>query len=181
MSESLNKPLPYEILPIDDEVCLRQLRSDEAKVIFDAVDSNRDYLSAWLPWVEHTVSVDDSEKFIADTLRHRHEGSLYGYAIVVDGKPAGHISLMHLTDGKEPEIGYWIDSKVSGRGITTKAANTLTEFGFDTLDLKKIIIKAQPDNIASNKIAEKLGCKLDSSGFDKEAGHVLNIWAKSND
>jgi len=88
------------------------------------------------------------------------------------------MSLMHLTDGGQPEIGYWVASEMAGQGIATKAAGALTAFGFEVLGLQRIIIKAQPDNLASNKVAQKLGYTLDETVFDEEANQTTNIWAK---
>lgn len=68
---------------------------------------------------------------------------------------------MHIKDQKEPEIGYWLDRQYTRQGIMTKAVIALTQFGLETLKLPKIIIMAHPDNIASNKVAEKCGYKLD--------------------
>ena len=87
---------------------------------------------------------------------------------------------MHLTDGKDPEIGYWIDSNISGLGITSKAAGVLSEFGFETLGLSRIVIKAEPDNTASNKIAKKLGYELETTALDDAAGVMFNVWSKTN-
>ena len=178
MSELEGKSLPHEVITIDESLCLRQLQPEEAHQIFALVDRNRDYLAKWLPWAEHTRSSADSEEFIHQMLSKRADGSEYGYGIVLNGKPVGHMSLMHLTDGGQPEIGYWVASEMAGQGIATKAAGALTAFGFEVLGLQRIIIKAQPDNLASNKVAQKLGYTLDETVFDEEANQTTNIWAK---
>ena len=81
---------------------------------------------------------------------------------------------MHLKDDKEPEIGYWIASNSAGNGLTTRSVVALTQFGLKTLGLKKIIIRAHPDNIGSNKVAEKAGYKYSYQGEDEDG--PLNIW-----
>jgi len=176
MSETYDEPIPYGEISIDDHLSLRQLRVDEADNLFKLVDKNRKYLAEWLPWVGSTISPDDSKAFISDTLQKRLDGSEYGYGIIVDGNPVGHISLMHINDNSTPEIGYWISSQMSGRGITTKAAEAITNFGFNTLSLDKIVIKADPENTASNKIAEKLGYSLAEQEYDDRIG-TANVWA----
>jgi ribosomal-protein-serine acetyltransferase len=177
MSEQMPSDLPYYKLIVDDNLYLRQLEVDEAETVFGVVDENRKYLQKWLPWVEHTKSSEDSKAFIIDTRRKRREGTEYGYAVCVDDKPVGHMSLMHVTDGKDPEIGYWIASSVQGQGITTKAAKALTEFGLNILGLKQIVIKAEPGNIASNKVAEKLGYTLQETIHSNSEDPAMNIWS----
>lgn len=180
MSEAYTENLPYEVLPVEGNISLRQLKPEEAPVLFGLVDENREYLREWLPWVDHTHTPDDSAKFIAEMIQKRKEATEYGYAICIDDEPVGHMSLMHVSDDKNlPEIGYWIASSASGQGNTTKAAQTLTDFGLHTLGLPKIIIMAKPENIASNKVAEKLGYKLQETAYSERLNEVVNIWAIS--
>lgn len=178
MSAVISKKLPYEIILVNDVLSLRQLQRNEAEHIFSLVDANRDYLRKWLPWADETQSPQDSKAFIEAMIKHRQDGSEYGYAIVLDGSPIGHMSLMHLGDGEEPEIGYWIARDASGKGITTEAAAALTKFGFGTLGLSKIVIKADQQNIASNKVAEKLGYKVERTEPSKYTNHAANVWTK---
>lgn len=176
----MKNSLPYERIQIDPLLNLKQLDLGDAEFVFSIVDANREYLSKWLPWVDSTKSVEDSREFISDMIERRKAGSEYGYGIVDHGLPVGHISLMHLSDGKEPEIGYWIASNDSGKGITTKAAGALTEFGFNTLKLTKIIIKADPKNLPSNRVAEKLGYKIERIEDDIRINNPANVWSKIN-
>lgn len=182
MTEIMKNGLPYESIQIDSSLHLRQLDLEDAEHVFSTVDANREYLSKWLPWVDSTKSVQDSREFISKTIEKRKAGAEYGYAIVADGLPVGHISLMHLTDGEEPEIGYWVASSASGKGITTKATKALTDFGFNTLNLTKIIIKADPDNLPSNRVAEKLGYKIERiDNADTRINNPANVWSKTNE
>lgn len=151
----------HEILVINDRLTLRQLQPNNAQTLFNIVDTNREYLSQYLPWVASTKSANDSREFIEKTLSDRKDHSTYGYGIFIDGEFLGHISIMNLNnDQKKPEIGYWIAESASGKGITTNAVKTLTKFGLNTLNLKEIIICADPNNIASNKVAQKAGYQL---------------------
>jgi len=176
MTEKYFDELPHSEIKVDEQLTLRQLHLDEAEQLFKLIDKDRDYLKKWLPWVDSTESPKDSEQFISDNIQKSQDGTEYGYGIVVDGELTGHISLMHINDGSDPEIGCWIASSMSGQGISTKAGRALTEFGFNTLGLGKIIIKADPKNIGSNKIAEKLGYKLIRQEHDDRIGNA-NVYS----
>jgi len=176
MTESLEAPIPFAEIKVDDSLSLRQLRPDEANILFELVEKDREYLGKWLPWVDSTKSLEDSREFINTTMQKRLEGSEYGYGMILDGKIVGHTSIMHVTDGKDPEIGYWIASNESGKGLTTKAATALTEFGFNQLGLPKIVLKAKPDNIPSNAVAGKLGYTLTGQEDDPIHG-IVNVWS----
>lgn len=171
--------LPYEQIWIDSSLHLKQLDPSDAAHMFSLVNKNRTYLGKWLSWVDETKSIQDMDEFIASMIEKRISGSEYGYGIVVDGVLVGHISLMHISDENEPEIGYWIAKSASGKGITTKAAKVLTDFGFSTLKLAKIIIKADPDNLPNNKVAEKLGYELERIEGDPRIENPANVWSKA--
>lgn len=164
-------------IKVDDKLRLRQLHLSEAEEIFRLVDEDREYLGKWLPWVEATKSVSDNREFLATVIQDREAGTSYGFGIIYDGTVVGHTSLM-LNRGEHPEIGYWIASKFTGQGITTRAARALTEFGFQELGLKTIIIKADPENHASNRVAEKLGYTLTKTVPDGDDQHMMNIWTR---
>lgn len=170
----------YEAIPIEHNLTLRQLQPEDDKELFRLVDGDRTYLTQWLYWVDATKQPSDSEKFIRSTLKNRKEGAAYAYGIILDGNIVGHIELMHLKDDKEPEIGYWIASQAAGRGIATKATQSLTRFGTETLGMKRIIIKADPDNAASNRVAERAGYTLSDQVLDDEVGRMANIWAMNS-
>lgn len=164
----------YTEIEIDSNLRLKQLDISQADVLFALTVKDREYLSKWLPWPKHTHSSEDSKAFIESVIQKRKNGEEYGFGIEQDGNLVGHISLMHLKDEKEPEIGYWIASNSTGQGIVTKVATALTQFGINMLGLKKIIIRAHPNNIGSNKVAEKSSYKFSYQGKDEDG--PLNIW-----
>jgi|GEM_PF-636855 len=179
MTESLENKLPYAEIHVDEQIELRQLRSDEAGKIFALVDDNREYLAEWLDWVLDTKTPEDSQAFISDITDKRAKGLQYGYGVFVDGELSGHISIMHVSesDPKRPEIGYWIASNVSGKSITAKGAQAVTDLGLQDLGLDSIIIRAAEQNIGSNKVAEKLGYTLIGKEQDLQFGKT-NVWEK---
>lgn len=165
----------HESISINKRLKLAQLQPSQAAQLFTLTDTNRGYLGEFLPWVSHVQTANDSLDYINETLKNRKAATHYSYGIELDGEIVGSIGIRNL-DSK-PEIGYWIAPTYSGKGITSQCVKALTEFGFRTLGLKEIIIKANPKNIASNKIAEKNGYKLITDTI--EDNEELNIWSTS--
>jgi ribosomal-protein-serine acetyltransferase len=165
--------LPYEIIEINPRLRLRQLKLADADRLFSLVEADREYLAKYLPWVDETTELEHSRKFVTSMLEKRESGDQYGYGIEYDGIIIGHTSIMHLKDGM-PEIGYWIGSDYQGNGIMTTVASSLTDFTLNTLNRNEVIICAEPENIGSNRVAEKCGYHLD--GEKVKDGKVLNIW-----
>jgi len=60
-------------------------------------------------------------------------------------------------EGKPVEISYDIARKHWGNGYATESASRLIQHGFDDLQLPEIIAVVNPLNVASTRVAEKLG------------------------
>lgn len=62
-------------------------------------------------------------------------------------------------DRTENEVFYHIGKAFWGKGYATEAAEAMLRYSFDQLGLSKIIGVAHPENIASNKVLERIGLK----------------------
>ena len=51
-------------LIVSDEILLKQLEETDAATIFQIIDSQREYLGEWLPFVASTKTIDDTLGFI---------------------------------------------------------------------------------------------------------------------
>ncbi|EHJ93292.1 hypothetical protein KUC_0239 [Vreelandella boliviensis LC1] len=59
----------------------------------------------------------------------------------------------------EVEIGWRLVSDAWGRGVATEAAKIILEHGLNTAGLPCIVADIDPQNIASARVAEKIGMK----------------------
>ena len=70
--------------------------------------------------------------------------------------------LHHKVDGKdEIEIGYRLHPDYWNRGLASEAAQAVRDHAFRDLTLSKVISLIHPDNIASRRVAEKNGMKME--------------------
>lgn len=60
----------------------------------------------------------------------------------------------------EKEVYYLIGQDYWGHGYATEAMTALIHYCFNTIGLQKIIALAKPENIASNRVIQKLGFKF---------------------
>jgi [ribosomal protein S5]-alanine N-acetyltransferase len=61
-------------------------------------------------------------------------------------------------DGQsEVEIGYRLARSMWGQGYATEAAKAVNDFAFGTLGIKRLIALIDPSNVASIRVAEKIG------------------------
>lgn len=151
----------YFSLPITKDISLVQPSIKMAKPLFELVDSDRKHLEEYLEFVKRTKTVADEEKFLKLSLINESNGTDKLFFIYFKGQLAGTIDLHFIDDyHKRAEIGYWIHSNFTGKGITTLAVQKVCEVAFEDLELNKLTIAADSQNIGSNKVAQKAGFQL---------------------
>jgi RimJ/RimL family protein N-acetyltransferase len=55
------------------------------------------------------------------------------------------------------ELGYWVKAGARGRGVATRAVVLVARFAFDELGAARVQLVTEPDNVASQRVAEKAG------------------------
>ena len=88
--------------------------------------------------------------------------------MIYKGQIAGLIGLVRTDlSNKSSSIGYWVSEDSQGLGLVTQSVKAILNFGFNTLDFNRIVIRAQPANTRSCAIPERLGFTVE--GIAKEA------------
>lgn len=59
-------------------------------------------------------------------------------------------------------IGYWVASSSRGQGICTRALRALSRFALDEQQLQRLELITDPDNLASQRVAEKVGFRREA-------------------
>ena len=78
------------------------------------------------------------------------------YGIFRGNELLGEIGLSGIdVKNQTAEIGYWLKPSARGYGLIDKLIPTIEKLGFETLNLRKINIWCDADNIASRRHAEK--------------------------
>jgi RimJ/RimL family protein N-acetyltransferase len=87
------------------------------------------------------------------------------------GKFIGRCGLLPWTiDGQyDVEVAYTIAEEYWGQGLGSEAAQAILQYGFEKLNLSRLICLIDPDNTGSQKVAEKIGMT-----FEKEAQDELS-------
>ena len=102
------------------------------------------------------------QRLVARQLEHWAEHGLGWWAVEPRQDPEliGWCGLQFLPELEEVEVGYLLSRACWGQGLTTEAASASAQYGFERLELAKIIALAHPENGASRRVAEKLGMRL---------------------
>ncbi len=157
------------ILRLDESTVLKQLDESDATYIFTAIDTQREYLGKWLPFVAVTKEISETTKYIDSVIKAPEDRPEYIFTIWKNGMYAGLVGLKAIdTLNKRTEIGYWLSEKFQKQGIMTRAVSRLCEFGFGELGLNRIQIKCAVGNIPSKNIPKRLGFKFEGIERDGE-------------
>jgi len=145
-------------IEIDEKLSLREIQVTDAPAIFGIIDSNREYLRQWLPFVDFTHKVSDTESYIKSILVHPHETRELTYVIIYENVIVGLIGFVRSDKAnKRTEIGYWLAEEYQGNGIVTTACQTLVDAAFRVLNVNRVQIKVAKENEKSKKIPQRLG------------------------
>jgi ribosomal-protein-serine acetyltransferase len=149
-------------ITVTDRISLREIELEDSINIYHTIDSQRDYLGGWLPFVAFTQSVDFSELFILSILDTPFETREHTFVVLFDGEFAGVIGFRG-TDraNRKTEIGYWLSESFQHKGIITNAVPALMKFAFDELGMNRIQIRCGVGNSPSRKIPIRLGFRFE--------------------
>jgi ribosomal-protein-serine acetyltransferase len=160
------------IIKVDSEIELKQLERADAIDIFKTIDSQREYLGRWLPFVEFTKKLEDSEVFVESVINAPEDRFEYVFAIRKGKEFVGLIGFKGTDKAnKKTEIGYWLSEPNQRQGIITKSVEKLCDFAFNELDINRIQIKCAVGNESSIKIPQRLGFIFE--GIERQ-GELLN-------
>ena len=159
----------FEISP---DILLREATIEDAAAIYHAIDTHRDYMRTWLPFVDNLKSVTDEEAFLRNILSapvDRYEP--------IFGIWNGHNEIcgligFHFSDfaNHRTEIGYWLLPEYQHRGIMTQCVRRLCQWAVEAKNMKRIQIRCATSNAASNGIPLRLGFQLEGT---ERAGELL--------
>ncbi|MGH3133041.1 MAG: GNAT family N-acetyltransferase [Gaiellaceae bacterium] len=138
-----------------DGIVLRPWQMDDAQAVEGACQDAE--ISRWIPWVPSPYSRADAETFLRGCLESGDER--YPFAVVDAGTHAvlGSIDMGLNSQGYRGNVGYWVARPARGRGICTSALRLLARWALDELRLQRLELITDPDNVASQRVAEKVG------------------------
>jgi ribosomal-protein-serine acetyltransferase len=149
-----------EVLLIDGSLLLRPFRPDDALPLYQAVRESLPELLPWMPWAYSDYSIKDTRKWIKSCAMTWAKGKEYNFAIIDsrDSTILGGCGFNKVRRrGRSANLGYWVRSKYTRKGVATAAALLVARFGFNELGLTRIEVGAATGNIASQRVAEKVG------------------------
>jgi len=153
---------------IGAKVKLRKLSLSDINSIYKNI--NDEEIVKWTIRIPYPYKRSDARKFIKQAHDNFRKKAAYNFAITekAGSDVIGGIGLGNLDwEDKKAELGYWLGRHYWGRGFTTEAVGLFTNYAFNNLKLHRIYACTFDKNIASQRVLEKCGFKLE--GTHREA------------
>ncbi len=125
----------------------------------------------------YSRTVDESEERLLRLIDHqeRHGFSLWAVTDRETGSLLGDAGLiLYAHEGPEVELGFRLGKPHWGRGFATEAAAAWLEHGFRELGLDRIVAVAHHENVASQRVLEKVGMRF--SGITQYQGGSARLY-----
>jgi ribosomal-protein-serine acetyltransferase len=137
---------------------MRQFEPRDAETVFAVVERNREHLRQWLPWVDHSHSLEDIRQFILRVQAQFEADQGPNAGIWVEGVFAGNVGCHPISwANRNCSLGYWIDAAQQGKGVITRCCAAMLDYLFEELRLHRVEIRCGTGNTRSGAIPERLG------------------------
>jgi RimJ/RimL family protein N-acetyltransferase len=136
----------------DGELVLREWTEADVPALVAAC--NDPEIPRWIPVIPSPYTEDDALAFIRGEIPSSPEHS---FAITRDDVLVGAIGMGVNSHNYRGHIGYWVAAPARGRGICTRALTMISRWGLEELGLQRLELITDPDNVASQRVAEKVG------------------------
>nr|WP_273842114.1 GNAT family N-acetyltransferase [Halalkalibacter alkalisediminis] len=147
-----------------ERLLIRMPKPGDGKVVFDAIQASINELKPWMPFAQNLQSEQETEINIRNSyVKFINREDLRLHIFLKDTGEFIASSGLHRINWDVPkfEIGYWIDTRYSGKGYITEAVQEISNFAFSELKARRIEIRCDSKNEKSRKIPERLGFNLE--------------------
>ena len=143
---------------MDADIVLRPFQVEDSVQLHQAVRESLQELKPWMSWATEHYTEFTARDYIAITRARWQERTLFAFAITQNNELLGGCTLSSI----HPiyhfcNVGYWVRTSKHGQGIAGRAAKLVIRFAFEHVGLVRAEIVIALDNMASRRVAEKIG------------------------
>lgn len=164
---------------VTERLFLVPIDPSDAPEMWLAVESSREHLAAFLPWVAFHTEEAASQRFAEASVLDWDQGRAMRFAIRQRAGRSfvgliGLEALVHMH--RSGEVGYWLRRDVTGRGFMTEATLACMDLAFRHVGLHRLRIAAATDNHASLAVIQRARFRFEGIGRSAEwcAGRWLD-------
>jgi RimJ/RimL family protein N-acetyltransferase len=156
--------LAFRQMAADDLDDMAALLGDPEVMLHYPRPKDRDEALAWIEWNQRL---------------YRQEGfGLWLITLRATGEFVGDCGLtpQEIEGTTDIEVGYHVRADLQGHGYATEAAVACRDYARDVLSAKRLIAIIDPDNIPSQRVAQKIGLSHERDATSR-SGAPVRIYA----
>lgn len=140
-----------------ERLILRAWTHDDAQRLFEICGDAEvmKYIGTRKPY----KTIEQAREFLIWATDYQAENNFCRWAVLekTSGEILGSCGFARPHGTVEIELGYLFDRKFWGKGFATEAAKNCLNYGFDELGFDEVIAITDLENVASQKVLEKIG------------------------
>lgn len=140
-------------------VAIRPYAAEDAQALWAAAHESRPEVFPWLEWCHPDYSLADAKEWCNGRAALAAAGQEYSFVISTpEGEFLGGCGLNQINKiHRIANLGYWVRTSATGRGVATEAVRQLCRFAFANTDLVRLEIVCALGNERSQRVAEAAG------------------------
>jgi RimJ/RimL family protein N-acetyltransferase len=113
----------------------------------------------WMAWCHERYSLEEAQQWVAVQEDLAKQRMAYEFAILDEGgRFLGGCGVNQISKANRfANLGYWVRTSATGRGVAPAAVRLVTEYAFKETDLIRLEIVCAAGNTRSQRVAEKVG------------------------
>lgn len=138
---------------------VRRYELSDEQQLFQAARSSIPEVFRFLPWCHPDYSIEDSRNWLITIVPNWDRAIAYSFGIFSkDGQELhGGCGINQIDEHRTGNLGYWVKTASTRRGIATEVTPMLAKYGLEYLGLQRIEIVMSVENTASRAVAEAAG------------------------
>lgn len=169
----------------DGPVVLRPYRRSDATAWSEVRRANQEWLAPWessLPGRWDELNSPAAYRYVyREQRRSARSGDGMPFAVCLWGEDDRERLVGHLNVGNivrrafcSGYVGYWVDSRVAGRGVIPTAMALAVDHAFGPGGLHRVEVNIRPENRPSRRVVEKLGFREEA--YHPRYMHIDGAW-----
>jgi ribosomal-protein-serine acetyltransferase len=117
----------------------------------------------WLPWCRPDYQLGDATDWVPVQVERWLQGVEFQFAIRSDdGEYLGGCGINGINrENGFANLGYWVRSSATGRGVAPQAVRLVRDWAFANTDLARLEVVMAVENARSARVAEKAGAHFE--------------------
>jgi RimJ/RimL family protein N-acetyltransferase len=144
----------------DGVVTLRQWDERDVAALVECIDGDEE-MTRWMDAIPQPYLDAEARAWIEQAASFWRAGASAPFSVTdaETGAVFGGVGFAWVGDEHVGEVGYWLRAEARGRGLTSRAVRLVSRWSFEELDCERLQLRADAENVASQRVAEKTGFK----------------------